>query len=154
MERHEAILGAGHPDLAHDILGLAQAHDLSAYQSSDELNKREHVQRVARYYRVVIDALDRGTRRFSERSACRASRSKPDAASRSDCTFVTVSEKGEYAGSSPYILWTSRGTGTRSCGFVRRSACVSCLAGVWQPWAARRALNQRCRSKIRPGANG
>jgi hypothetical protein len=48
MERHEAILGAGHPDLAHDILGLAQAHDLSAYQSSDERNKREHVQRVAR----------------------------------------------------------------------------------------------------------
>ena len=61
LERHEAMLRADHPDLAHDILGLAQAHDLSAYQSSDDRNKREHVKHAARYYRAVLDALDRGT---------------------------------------------------------------------------------------------
>src|SRR5207249_12164917 len=61
LQRHEAILGADHPDLAHVILGLSQAHDLSAYHSSDERNKREHVKHAARYYRAVFDALDRGT---------------------------------------------------------------------------------------------
>ena len=61
LERHEAILGTDHPDLAHDILGLAQAHDLSAYQTSDERNKREDAKHAARYYRAVLDALDRGT---------------------------------------------------------------------------------------------
>jgi hypothetical protein len=61
LERNEARLGADHPDLAHDILGLAQAYDLSAYQSSDERDKREHVKHAARYYSAVLDALDRGT---------------------------------------------------------------------------------------------
>ena len=60
LERHEAILGADHPDLAHDILGLAQAHDPSAYQSSNERTKRAHVKHAARYYRAVLDALGRG----------------------------------------------------------------------------------------------
>ena len=61
LDRHQAMLGADHPDLAHDILGLAQAHDLSAYQSSDDRSKREHLKHAARYYRAVLDALDRGT---------------------------------------------------------------------------------------------
>jgi hypothetical protein len=61
LERHEAILGTDHPDVAHAILGLAQAHDLSAYQTSDERNKREHAKHAARYSRAVLDALDRGT---------------------------------------------------------------------------------------------
>jgi hypothetical protein len=61
LERHEAMLGADHPDLAHDLLGLAQAHDLSAYQSSDERDKRAHVKHAAQYYRAVLDTLDRGT---------------------------------------------------------------------------------------------
>ena len=61
LDRHQAMLGADHPDLAHDILGLAQAYDLSAYQSSDERDRREHIKHAARYYRAVLDALDRGT---------------------------------------------------------------------------------------------
>jgi hypothetical protein len=63
LERHEAILGVGHPDLAHDLLGLAQAHDSSAYQSSDDRTKRGHSKRAAQYYRAVLDVLERGTPR-------------------------------------------------------------------------------------------
>jgi len=66
LERHQTILGADHPDLAHDLLGLAQAHELSAYQSSDERNKREHAKQAAQYYRAVLDALDRGTPRVRD----------------------------------------------------------------------------------------
>ena len=36
LDGYEAILGADHPDLADDVLGLAQARDLSAFQSCDE----------------------------------------------------------------------------------------------------------------------
>ena len=61
LERHAEILGADHADLAHDMLGLAQAHDLTAYQSSDERTKRELAKRAAQYYRAVLDALVRGT---------------------------------------------------------------------------------------------
>jgi tetratricopeptide (TPR) repeat protein len=61
LERHETVLGSEHPDLAHDFLGLAQAHDLSAHQSADEGTRREHAKQAARYYRAVLDALDRGT---------------------------------------------------------------------------------------------
>ena len=61
LERHEAKLGANHPDLAYDFLGLAQACDLSAYQSSDERGKREHAKAAAQYYRAVLAALETGT---------------------------------------------------------------------------------------------
>ncbi len=60
LKRHEAIFGVDHPDLAHDLLGLAQAHDSSAYQSSDDRTTREHSKRAARYYRAVLDVLERG----------------------------------------------------------------------------------------------
>jgi hypothetical protein len=61
LQRREAILGVDHPDLAHDVLGLAQAHDLSAWQSTDERTRREHAQRAAEYYRAVLNVLARST---------------------------------------------------------------------------------------------
>ena len=61
LERHQARLGANNPDLAHDFLGLAQAHDLTAFQSSNERTKRAPAKKAAQYYRAVLDALERGT---------------------------------------------------------------------------------------------